>query len=402
VGRAADRPAAAADRSAPLSRLRVGLIGCGAVATTAHIPAWRECADVAELVAVADPTESSLEGGRALAGIDAENAHRDPFELIARDDIDAVDVCSPPSLRREVLLEAARRGKHILCEKPITTVPADGAAAVEAAAAAGSAFGMVHSYARFRQIEAAQRVVDSGEIGEIRSVVVNFLGIPPGLTGTAGYAPRWRHNAAQAGGGVLMNIIHGVYLAEGLLGRRFERASAFIDNSDPASNVEDVALCRFEANGGAALVNIGTGIGADGFDIVGTKGRVTIVYAFDGSGPWSSFDRVLVTTATGTRTELEAEQTAGYSLEGSGYTFVGVMRDFVDAARTGRAPRASGADGLRILEAAMAAYGSAATGCAVALPLDREGPLFAKGVLGVNDLELPEWSPVRRLGLYGS
>jgi predicted dehydrogenase len=385
-----------------VSGLRVGIVGCGAVATTAHIPAWQECADVAQIVAIADPTESSLETGRALAGLDPANAHRDPLALIARDDIDAVDVCSPPSLRREVLLEAARRRKHILCEKPITTVPAEAAAAVEAAERAGAVFAMVHSYALFRQIEAAQRVVDSGEIGEIRSVAVNFLGIPPGLTGTTAYAPRWRHDAAQAGGGVLMNIIHGVYLAEGLLGRRFERASAFVDNSDPESNVEDVALCRFEADDGAALVNIGTGIGSDGFEVVGTRGRVTIVYTFDGSGPWSSFDRVLVTTADGTRTELAAEASAGYSLAGSGYTFVGVMRDFVEAARTGRTPRASGADGLRILEAAMAAYESAATGRVVAVPLDRDGPLFHKGVLGVHDLELSEWSPVRRLGLYGT
>jgi hypothetical protein len=49
----------------------------------------------------------------------------------------------------------------------------------------------------------------------------------------------------------------------------------------------------------------------------------------------------------------------------------------------------------------VAAYESAATGATVVLPLDEADPVHAMGVAGLADMVLPDWSPVRRLGLFG-
>jgi hypothetical protein len=67
----------------------------------------------------------------------------------------------------------------------------------------------------------------------------------------------------------------------------------------------------------------------------------------------------------------------------------------------GRPPAASGEDGQRYLEAVVAAYGSAALGRTVTLPLDHADPLFLRGALGLRELELPDWSPVRRKRIFG-
>lgn len=391
-------------------RLRVGIVGCGNIGSGSHLPAWLANPDLAQVVALADPTEATLDAARVTAALAPEQAHLDPLELIARDDVDAVDICTPQHLRRDLIIEAARAGKHVLCEKPLATIPADAAAAVAAAKLGGVTFAMVHNYLWLPEVEAARRVIDSGEIGAVRTVTVNFLGIVD-VPGSAGYAPRWRHEAALAGGGVLMDILHGVYVAESLLGEPLRRVSAYVDNRDPSSNVEDLALCRIETDSNAALINIAWGYGPGGLEVTGTEGRISALYRDGGTAPWSPLERVLVTTAHGTRTELGPEQLDPDGLVALKATFPNVFEDFVAAVGGGGAraadgplrrgsPRASGEDGLRILEAIVGAYASAATGRVVEIPLDRDDPVFQQGVLGISDHDLPAWSPVHRRSLY--
>ena len=74
------------------------------------------------VVAVCDPDETRLQaGGRAH-----RRRHRFAFdEVIARDDVDVVDLCTPPSLHLEQSLAALAAGKHVVCEKPLVASLAD-------------------------------------------------------------------------------------------------------------------------------------------------------------------------------------------------------------------------------------------------------------------------------------
>jgi predicted dehydrogenase len=380
-------------------RLRVGIIGCGNIGSGSHLPAWLANRELAEVVALADPTEATLNDGARITGLHPDQTHDDPLDLIDRPDVDAIDICTPQHLRRELIVAAAAQGKHVLCEKPLSTIPADAAAALQAASDNRVVLAMVHNYLWLPEIQAAQRVIDSGEIGSVRAVTVNYLGIVD-VPGSAGYVPHWRHDAALAGGGVLMDILHGVYVAESLLGAPLLRASAYADNRDARSNVEDLALCRFETDRNAGLVNIAWGYGPGGIDVTGTDGRISAVFRDGGTAPWSPLDRVLVTTAAGTRVELEAPADAADDYAILKRTFHHVVRDFAHAVLTGGIPRAQGIDGQRILEATVGALESAATGQTVEIPLDRDDPVFRHGVLGVSELDLPEWSPVRTRSLY--
>jgi predicted dehydrogenase len=381
------------------SRLRVGIVGCGNVGSRSHLPAWLANSEIAEVVGLADPAEATLEPARIAASLSDEQVHLDPMEMIARSDVDAIDICTPQHLRLDLILAAAQHGKHVLCEKPLATIPADAADVVEAMAKAGLTLAMVHNYLWLPEVRAAQRVIDSGEIGEVRTVTVNFLGIVD-VPGSAGYAPRWRHDAARAGGGVLMDILHGVYVAESLLGEPLQRTSAYASNGDPQSNVEDIALCRFETSRNAGLVNIAWGHGPGSLEVTGTQGRVLALYRDGGTSPWSPLERVQVTTEAGTRVELDLTGQSKDDYETLRVTFRHVVQDFIAAVLTDNAPRADGRDGLRILEATVGALESAATGALVQIPLDHEDPVFQRGVSGVEDLDLPEWSPVGRRGLY--
>jgi predicted dehydrogenase len=380
-------------------KLRIGLIGCGNIGSGSHLPAWLANPDIAELAGLADPTAATLEAARLSAGLTPEQTHLDPLELIARQDVDVIDICTPQHLRRDLILAAAEHGKHVVCEKPLAIVPADAASAVEAMAAAGRTLAMVHNYLWLPEVQAAQRAIDSGEIGRVRTATVNFLGIVD-VPGSSGYAPRWRHDAALAGGGVLIDILHGVYLVESLLGEQLRRVSAYASNDDADSNVEDIALCRFETESNAGLVNIAWGYGPGGLEVTGTEGRVFASYRDGGTSPWFPLERVQVTTEAGTRTLLDVSGENQDDYQALRVTFGDVFRDFAAALAEDRAPRASGADGLRILEATAGALKSAVSGQLTEVPLEREDPIFERGIVGVEELQLTDWSPTLRRGLY--
>jgi predicted dehydrogenase len=99
--------------------LRVGIVGCGNVALNFHLPAYSALPDRYTVVGLADPTPDRLALGRDAAGLSPDQVHLDATALVARPDVDVVDVCTPQHLHRDLVVAAAAAGKHVLCEKPI-------------------------------------------------------------------------------------------------------------------------------------------------------------------------------------------------------------------------------------------------------------------------------------------
>jgi predicted dehydrogenase len=382
--------------------LRVGVVGCGNVALNFHVPAYQTQPGKYTLAGLADPARGRLGAGREKAGLTPGQVHLDAAALLARDDIDVIDVCTPQHLHRDLVIAAVAAGKHVLCEKPIAAVPADAAAMVTAAGRAGVVLAVMHNYLYFPEIVALRTLIDSGELGEVRTVTVNMLCVVDS-PGAAGYRPQWRHDPAAAGGGVLMDMLHGVYLAEYLLGAPVSGVSAFVDTATDGDAVEGLALCRLEAGRRAGLVNIGWGTGQGGVAVHGTAGRAVARYRADGTMPWAPFEQLTVTTTAGSRTlDLPVGQELSPLVADS---MRDTVADLADAITTKTAPAADGAAARRTLEITVAAYASAALGRTVAVPLPADSPLHRHGVLGLRDLSgddaIPGDSPVRRRGLFG-
>ncbi len=378
--------------------LRVGIVGCGNVALNFHVPAYQALPERYRLVGLADPTPDRLELGHSVASLTSEQVHSRAEDLLARDDVDVIDICTPQHLHRDLAVAAAAARKHVICEKPIAAVPADAAAMVAAAKDAGVVLAVVHNYLFFPEVVALRQLIDSGELGEIRTVRVDMLGVVDS-PGAAGYRPQWRHEPGAAGGGVLMDMLHGVYVAEHLLGEAVEAVSAFVDSGTAGDAVEGLALCRLEAGRRVAMVNVGWGMGPGGVNVHGTAGRAIARYRDDGTMPWAPFEELVVTTENGSRT---VDLTAGQELKP---LVADAMRDTVanlaDAIARGSAPVADGQAALHTLETTIAAYASAALGRSVPLPLATDSPLFDSGVIGLSALDVPESSLVRRRGLFG-
>ena len=180
------------------------------------------------IVAVADPTPERLAAAREAAGLTEADAHADWRALLARPDVDAVVVATPQRFRPEIVIAAAEAGKHILAEKPLALAPAAAQAMVDAARRQGVTLAMVHNYVDMPVYRAIKEVIDGGEIGEPEVAILTYLGVED-RPGTAAYQPRWRHQSAEAGGGVLMDMLHIVYLAGWFLGGDPIAVSAVVD-----------------------------------------------------------------------------------------------------------------------------------------------------------------------------
>lgn len=181
--------------------LRVALIGCGNIGARVHAPAYAHIPR-AQLVAVCD-----VQPDRAQAVAQATGAEPvlDYHAILARDDVDAVDIALPTYLHASVAIEALAAGKHVFCEKPIAATLEEAEAMLEAAQRARR-FLMVGHVRRFDpRYRAMWEDVQQGEIGRpvhLRRVERQHLPFP----GSAWY---WH---PKAGGGIFRDI--GVHVTD--------------------------------------------------------------------------------------------------------------------------------------------------------------------------------------------
>jgi predicted dehydrogenase len=149
--------------------VRVGIIGTGFAAET-HADALRRLPGVA-LVGVASRTpERASESARKVG---AAHAYREPGELIADPEIDAVHVCSTNHLHAQYASEALLAGKHVMCEKPLA-IDAQSAndlvAVAETAAASGTVSAVCFNYRYYPMVRQLQTIVAAGEYGPVHFV----------------------------------------------------------------------------------------------------------------------------------------------------------------------------------------------------------------------------------------
>ena len=98
------------------------IVGCGAVACQAHVPAW-QTASAFQIVAAVDPIPAQRVRLQTL--LPEVRCYADLETLLAHEALDFLDVCTPPALHEEGILQACAHGLHVLCEKPLTfTAPA--------------------------------------------------------------------------------------------------------------------------------------------------------------------------------------------------------------------------------------------------------------------------------------
>lgn len=195
-----------------MKQIRIGLIGTGFMGRT-HSNGYNRiqnffpdlaCKPV--LQAVCSRNEASVKKFAEQWGY--ASYETDWRQLIARDDIDAVDICTPNDTHAEIAIAAAKAGKMILCEKPLSRTLAEGEQMVAEIEKAGVANTVWYNYRRLPAVTLAKQIIDSGKLGRIFHYRANFLQdwtISPDLP--QGGAGTWRLDVEAAGSGVTGDLL---------------------------------------------------------------------------------------------------------------------------------------------------------------------------------------------------
>ncbi|MBI2844039.1 MAG: Gfo/Idh/MocA family oxidoreductase [Armatimonadetes bacterium] len=161
-----------------MSKIKVGVIGCGGIARRRHFPALLAQPDV-EVVAACDVDENCVQSVASEFGV--PRVFSDYKDMLSMDEMDAVDICTPNFVHMAPTIAALEAGKHVLVEKPIARNAAEAARMVEAARKSGTKLMVAHCF-RFRSdSQALKRFVDGGAMGEIYYARVHAIrrrGIP--------------------------------------------------------------------------------------------------------------------------------------------------------------------------------------------------------------------------------
>jgi len=178
--------------------LGVALVGVGAAAQINHIPALKR-ADGVELVALVDRDPEKAARVAQKFGVPFSFGRIE--EMLERDDIDAVDVCTPNFLHAPMAIASLESGKHVLCERPLAR-NGDEAASMAKAAKKADRVLMTAVQHRFRaDAQLLRTFVAKGELGEIHYAKAGWL-----RRRTEWDSDEWRRQKRESGGGVVLDL----------------------------------------------------------------------------------------------------------------------------------------------------------------------------------------------------
>lgn len=369
-----------------MTTVGVGMVGY-AFMGRAHSQAWRSVGPF--FGPPLTPVMAALAGrsaDRARAAADAlgwASVETDWKELLRRDDVQLVDICTPGDSHAEIAVAALDAGKHVLCEKPLANSVAEAeamAAAADRARERGVRSMVGFNYRRVPAVTLARRLVDEGRIGTVRHIRAQYLQdwlADPEAPFT------WRMDRDRAGSGALGDIgAHIIDTAQFITGQSLVGVSALMDTFVPERpmsgggtapvTVDDAALFIGRTSGGALATFEATRFATGRknslrIEVSGSSGALAFdleslneLWFYDGTedGATAGFRRIVVTEPV--------HPYAGHwwppgHILGYEHTFTHQIADLLTAIADGADPRPSFADGLQVQRVLAAVADSAAS-----------------------------------------
>lgn len=338
-----------------MRKIKIGVIGAGGIAQLGHIPSLQAIPDV-EVVAICDINKEKLESVSRHFGI--SETYTEYNQLVKREDLDGVVICTPNHLHAEASILALKSGKNVLCEKPFALNIREAEAVINEASKTGKIF-LVNFTQRF---DLTTKIINSyikkGTLGHIYYAKCSYLRRRghPGLGG-------WFTHKNESGGGSLIDI--GVHVLD--LGMYFmgtpEPVSLFAstydyfkkrasdggwppittrqgDNFSKEVNTEDLAtaLIKFD-NGSTMLLEAGwAGYSETGIKIslFGTKAGVELVKAGGGAEEGRPVCFRIIEETNGHLVEINPVLPGAYSFWEN--TFPGFINHFIACIRKKEKP----------------------------------------------------------------
>ncbi len=339
--------------------IRVGVIGCGKIAQTRHLPEYADNA-YAEIAAVYDldhnrAKEVALRYGAAVY---------ESYEALLEDaGIDAVSVCVANVSHYEVSVAAMHAGKHVLCEKPMAVTLEQCEEMVRISEETGKYLMIGHNQRLTQTHIRAKELIRQGQIGKIITFRTSFGHAGP-ETWMIDRKNNWFFDKARPQFGALADLgVHKTDLIQFLTGRRIKKVTAKIctlhkaDDTGKKLDVDDNAVCIYEMEDGI----IGTMTAS--WTNYGKEDNSTVLYGTDGVMYIYCDEKysIMIEKKNGSREcyQLDRIQT------NDDQTRSGVIDEWIECLRKKKQPDLSCHEALSAMKAVFAASESSQKGCTV-------------------------------------
>ena len=347
-------------------KIRFGIIG-GGMAGPLNAGALRDIPE-AEVVAFCDVKEDVAKEFSKEYNI--PSYYTDYKEMLKRDDIDAVCVVTPPFLHEQMVVDCAKAGKHVMCEKPISVDCNAADRMIAACKEAGVKFGVIFMYRFMDQAQLIKKALDEGKLGKLLSVDCSGKCFRSDEYNASG---AWRGTWKGEGGGSLISqTVHFIDLMLYLVGDVERLTGNYMTTLHPDIEVDDVANAIFKFKNGALGSLVSSSAVRPGYprhiEIHGEKGTIKIVeeeiveWKVEGMNEDDYLTKVKVDS--------------GDTATGAGYVATENHRrqltDFIHAIKEDREPMVDGVEGRRTLEFIRAIYQSSDLGKEVHFPIQED------------------------------
>jgi predicted dehydrogenase len=336
-----------------------GIIGVGNIARN-HVAAIK-ATPCATLVGVAD---CDSERARAFAAEHGGTWYADYHDLLARDDVDVVTLCTPHDLHAPMTIDAAAAHKHVICEKPMARNVAECDAMIAACERTGVTLGIIFQ-SRFESLaQKAKTLIDDGKLGRLLWVSANTIGYRSDEYYRS--AP-WRGTCAHEGGGVLINqAIHAIDLLLWLTGMP-TRVTAQTRTLNHSIEVEDGAIAILEYADNRLGFIQATTVAHPGYperlEFYGTRGSA-VFHKGEARLEWHTHD-----PHEDGEEKAEVSSGAARPMDISNAGHIAQFQDFAAAIREHRRPLVDGHEGRKSIEVVEAIYRSTRANAPVSIPL---------------------------------
>jgi UDP-N-acetyl-2-amino-2-deoxyglucuronate dehydrogenase len=346
--------------------LRVAIVGTGGISQM-HIQGYLEFLDRCKIVALVDIYPEKAEEKKKRYNLTEAEIYDDHKKILGRDDIDLIDVCTPPYVHAEIAINGLNAGKNVLVEKPMAASLEECDAMLAAQKKSGKLLTVV-AQNRFRtSYMNLKKTLDSGLAGDIVHAQADSFW----WRGHSYYDLWWRGTWEKEGGGCTLNhAVHHIDMMLWMMGMPEEVQSIMSNTSHDNAEVEDlsIALLRYK-NGTLGQITSSVVHHGEEQQVIfqGKKARI--------SAPWKVAASTPKSNGFPERNEaVEQEIETFYkTLPDQKYkNHTPLIDDVLKALETGSSPLISSEDGRRTVELITAIYESATTHQLVKLPLQND------------------------------
>jgi UDP-N-acetyl-2-amino-2-deoxyglucuronate dehydrogenase len=341
-------------------RIRIAVVGCGRIAKN-HFGSIEKHQDQIELVAVCDNNRQALDSAVSQYKV---NGYLSLTEMLEKEEIDAVSLCTPSGIHPEQAIEVAEAGVHVISEKPMATRWNDAVSMVKACDKAGVRLFVVKQNRRNTTLQLLKLAMEEGRFGRIYMVNLNVFWTRPQEYYDAA---KWRGTWELDGGAFMNQASHYVDLIDWLIGP-VEKIQAMTGTLARDIEVEDTGVLNIKwRNGAMGSMNVTMLTYPKNYEgsitILGEKGTVKVGgVAVNEIQHWEFEDHKNYDK------EIEQANYETTSVYGFGHPLY--YKNIIDVMRGECEPETDGREGLKSLEVLIAAYLSARDGKTISLPLE--------------------------------